>query len=152
MPDRFRLETVLKHRKHLEEKAQKAFSEACRKWEQARNALDVNVGHRQQYQQILKDKMHRQGNAAELLLYLRYLRRLDRDIKSQTGEVNGLETVKEEKYAQLLAAAKNRKVIDNFKERCREVETRKTLGQEQKQLNEAGVSRYHAHARQRDTT
>lgn len=146
----FRLATVLKHRKHLEDNAQKAFSEANRKWAQARDVLKSMVAEQHRYRQDLKTKMNGKGDAAEMLLYMRYLDRLDADVEMQTRLLNDLKNTKKEKHAELLAAVKNRKVIEKLKARCREMEMHQTRIQEQQQLNESAVSRYHARSHHKD--
>ncbi len=144
MAVRFKLESVLKHRKHLEENAHKDFSESHRKWDHACNTLAIMTGNRRQYQQELKTKMKADTAAGEMLLYHRYLGRLEKEIEVQKGLVEGLAVEKEEKRAQLLTALKNRKIIENLKERFFESEANKANAQEKKQIDEAAVSRHQA--------
>ncbi len=142
MADRFKLESVLRHRKHLEENAHKVFSESHRKWDQARNALDVMTRNRRQYRRELKLKMTADTGAGELLLYHRYLGRLEKEIAAQNGLVEDLSAEKEEKRAQLLVALKNRKMIEKLKDRYLESEAHKAKTQEQKRLDESAVNRH----------
>ena len=142
MAERFKLETVLKHRKHLEEIAHKVFGEASRKWDQARNALDVMTRNRLKYQHELRYKMNTEAAAGELLLYHRYLDRLQNEIEAQNGLVEDLAAEKEEKRAQLLVALKNRKMIEKLKDRYLASAAHKAKAEEQKRLDESAVNRH----------
>ena len=142
MAERFKLETVLKHRKHLEEIAHKVFGEASRKWNDARKTLDSMTRNRLKYQHELRHKMNAEAVAGELLLYHRYLDRLQNEIEAQNDLVESLAVEREEKRAQLLVALKNRKIIEKLKERYREQEAQRAQRQEQKHLNEAALNRY----------
>jgi flagellar FliJ protein len=146
------MESVLRHRKHLEEAAQMAFAAALRRLTQARRALEDLIRNQQAYQQELKRKMQANARADELVRYHRYLGRLDREIGSQTDIVEALEVEKEEKRAALLAALKDRKVLEKLKAHYLETEARGQRAQEQKLMNEAAVNRYQNRNRQTDAT
>ena len=146
------MESVLRHRKHLEEAAQMAFAAALRRLNQARRALEDLIRNQQAYQQELKRKMQANARADELVRYHRYLGRLDREIGSQTDIVEALEVEKEEKRAALLAALKDRKVLEKLKAHYLETEARGQRAQEQKLMNEAAVNRYQNRNRQTDAT
>lgn len=152
MPPKFKLETVLKHRRHLEEGAQKEFSDALRQWEQARSALEVMARNHRQYQQELKNKMQSDAAAEEVLIYHRYIDRLEREIESQTTLIEDLERQKEKNRLQLLVALKNRKMLEKLKKRFFENEARKDFLNEQKLLNEVAVTCYRTHPRRDESS
>jgi flagellar FliJ protein len=142
MAPKFKLETVLKHRRHLEESAQKDFFEARCQWEQARSALDIMTRNQHQYRHELKDKMRSAAAAADVVLYQRYIGRLKMEIESQTMLVEDLDRQKEKKRLRLLVALKNRRMLEKLKKRFQETEARKDFQAEQKLLNEVAVTRY----------
>ena len=142
MADHFKLETVLRHRKHLEENAHKVFSQSRREWEQARNALNAMTHNQQQYRRELKNKMAGDTGAGELRLYHRYLGRLEEEIAAQNVLVEQLAGEKEEKRALLLVALKNRKMIEKLKERYLENAAHKAQAEERKRLDESAMNRY----------
>ena len=144
------MESVLRHRKHLEDAAQTAFAAALRRLTEARLALEELDRNRQQHQQELKRKMQTNARADEFVRYHRYLDRLDKEIESQAGIVEALEVEKEEKRAALLAALKDRKVLEKLKAHYQEIEVRNQRVQEQKLMNEAAVNRYQNRQRQTD--
>ncbi len=150
MAEPFKLESVLRHRKHLEEAAQAAFAASLRRWTQARRALEELIRNRQAYQQELKHKMQANARADILVCYHRYLSRLDKEIESQASTVEALAVAKEEKRTALLGALKERKVLEKLKAHYLETEARSERAQEQKQMNEAGVNRYQKRQRQTD--
>lgn len=152
MAEPFRMESVLRHRKHLEDAAQTAFAASLRQWVQARRTLEDLSRKRQQYQQELKRKMQANARADELVRYQRYLGRLDQEIESQAGIVEALEVEKEEKRAALLAALKDCKVLEKLKAHYLETEARDQRAQEQKLMNEAAVNRFQNRQRQSDAT
>ena len=152
MTQPFKMESVLRHRKHREEAAQMAFATALRQLTRARRALEDLIRSRQAHQQELKLKMQANARADELVRYHRYLDRLDREIESQAGIVEALEAEKEEKRAALLAALKDRKVLEKLKAHYLETEARDQRAQEQKRMNEAAVNRYQNRRRQADAT
>ncbi len=142
MAERFKLESVLRHRKHLEEIAQKVFSESRRKWDRARGALEAMTRNRRQYRRELKIKMAAATGTGELLLYHRYLGRLEKEIAAQNALVEVLATEKEEKRTQLLVALKNRKMIEKLKDRQMQEAAHQAQTQEQKHLDESAVNRH----------
>ena len=142
MAPRFKLEPVLKHRQHLEDLAQTAFSDASRRWEEARQVLDGMRANRFNYECELNSKMNAAIMADELLRYQRYLGRLDQEIEAQTALLDNLAVEREAKREQLKAALQNRKVIEKLKERFLERTTRQGLAQEQKILDEAALHRF----------
>ena len=146
MAKRFKLESVLNHRKHLEDSAQINFAESSRRWDQARRVLEDLRQNRSQYERELKIKMGAEATADELQRYHHYLGRLDREIEAQRGRVENLAAEREDKRAQLMEALQNRKVIEKLKARFLESEARRGQVQEQKHLNEAALHRFQGKA------
>ena len=148
MAERFKMEGVLRHRKHLEEEAQAAFATSLRQWTQARRALEELLRKRKQYRRELKLKIQGQATADELILYHRYLDRLGKEIESQISIVEDMAIAKEEKRAQLVTALRDRKVLEKLKEQHQDAAARLRRAQEQKLINEAAVNRYQRQQRQ----
>ena len=142
MAERFKMEGVLRHRKHLEEEAQAAFAASLRQWTQARRALEELIRKRKQYRRELKHKIQGQATADELILYHRYLDRLGKEIESQIGIVEDMAIAKEEKRSQLVAALRDRKVLEKLKAQHQEAAARRRRAKEQDLINEAAVNRY----------
>ena len=142
MAERFKMEGVLRHRQHLEEEAQAAFAASLRQWTQARRALEELIRKQKQYRRALKHKLQDHATADELVLYHRYLDRLGKEIESQIGIVEATAIAKEEKRTELVAALRDRKVLEKLKAHHLEAEARHRRAQEQNLINEAAVNRY----------
>jgi flagellar FliJ protein len=138
----FRLESVLNHRRYKEETARKVFADAVRELSRQQRRLAAMETTRTQYQRALRRKQENGGTVAEILLYTRYLTRLDAEIRSQQKIIATKARDKEKKRQALMTTLKDRKVIEKLKEHYQsdlEAEERRA---EQKLLNEAAISRY----------
>jgi flagellar FliJ protein len=138
----FKLEAVLTHRQHQEESARKVFADAARELSRARQALADMEKVRAQYRRAMRLKQDSNGSAMELILYTRYLARLDREIGDQKHTVQTLATDKEKKRKVLMKALQDRKVIEKLKERYFADEDKKERDMEQKLINDVAISRY----------
>jgi flagellar FliJ protein len=138
----FKLEAVLTHRQHQEESARKVFADAARELSVARQAMADMEKVRTQYRRAMRLKQDHNGSAMELVLYTRYLARLDKEIDEQRHAVQALATDKEKKRKALMTALKDRKVIEKLKERYLTVEEKKERDMEQKLTNDVAISRY----------
>ena len=149
MEQEFRLEAVLRHREHLEQNAQQAFSRAQGEWRDAKRTLDDLLHYREQYRRELATKLQRNFQAEEVIRYNRYLERLKSEVQQQLvtaslGMATQLAEAKERQRRLLVAAVKNRKIIENLKSRHMENRARLTREREQKLLGEASLTRHRA--------
>ncbi len=148
MAERFKMEGVLRHRKHREEEAQAAFAASLRQWTQARRALEELIRKQKLYRRALKQKIQDHATADEFVLYHRYLDRLGKEIESQIANVEAMAIAKEEKRSQLVTALRDRKVLEKLKEHHLEAAARHRRAHEQNLINEAAVNRYQRKQRQ----
>lgn len=138
----FKLEAVLNHRQHLEESARKIFADAARELRQAERILSNMEKRHAQYRQAMRLKQENSDSAMELILYSRYLTRLDVEIHEQKKIIDTLVNDKEDKRCALMVTLKDRKAIEKLKERhIAEVE-KNARDSEQKLLNDVAISRY----------
>jgi flagellar FliJ protein len=144
MEQEFRLEAVLRHREHLEQNAQQAFSRAQGEWRDAKRTLDDLLHCREQYRRELATKLQRNFQAEEVIRYNRYLERLKSEVQQQRVHITQLAEAKERQRRLLVAAVKNRKIIENLKSRHMENRARLTREREQKLLGEASLTRHRA--------
>jgi len=140
--NRFKLEAVLNHRRHCEDVVHKRYADALQLLRKQQDQLaEMEMKHRE-YRQILRHKLSRGDDATEILMYTRYLERLDNEIRVQQKVVQAHLKEKEAQRRSLMAAVKDRKVIEKLKEHHQnqlEIEAR---GREQKLLNEVAITRY----------
>jgi flagellar protein FliJ len=138
----FKLEAVLTHRQHQEESARKIFADAARALSCARQTLTDMETVCTQYRRAMRLKQDSNGSAMELILYTRYLARLAAEIDEQQHTIETLAEDKEKKRRTLMAALKDRKMIDKLKERYLADEEKKERDMEQKMVNDVAISRY----------
>jgi len=138
----FKFEAVLNQRQYREETARKIFADAARALNCAQATLSAMEDQRAQCRQVLRRKQHNGGKAMEIILYSRYLGRLEAEIQDQEKSVADLSIEKEDKRQELMATLKDRKVIEKLKERHLAEQEQEERETEQKMLNDAAISRY----------
>ena len=142
MTGKFKLEAVLNHRRHREETARKRYADAVRELRQQEERLARMEMMRREYRQVLRHKQRNGDAAAEILLYTRYLTRLDSEVHVQGKVVREHMKEKETQRQALMVTLKDRKVIEKLKEHHlsqMEIEERAT---EQKFLSDVAIARY----------
>lgn len=138
----FKLEAVLNQRKHREESARKIFADGARALRQAQLTLSDMENTRSQYRRSLRLKQENSDSAMELILYTRYLSRLESEIHEQQQVIDALARDKEDKRVALMTTLKDRKIIEKLKERYLSAAAKKERDYEQKLLNDVAISRY----------
>lgn len=144
----FKLEVVLNHRQHREEAARKRYADAVRRLRQQQDHLAAMHVTRQMYRQDLRRQQLSGEAAAEILLYMHYLTRLDTEIQAQEKVVQTYRREKEKQRQTLMAALKDRKVIEKLKEHHLSQLEAEERGREQKLLNDVAITRYQRNARE----
>lgn len=138
----FKFEAVLNHRQHLEETARKIFADAIRELRQAESVLSHMENKQAQYRHAMRLKQDNSDSAMELILYSRYLTRLDVEIHEQKEIIDTLVNDKEDKRRALMITLKDRKAIEKLKERHVADAEKSARDSEQKLLNDVAISRY----------
>ena len=138
----FKLEAVLNHRRHREETARRVFADAVRELRRQEGMLAEMEKTRRHYQQALRARRKDGGAAVEILLYSRYLKRLDAEIDTQLTMVRTLRQDRAKKRLALMATLKDRKVMEKLKEHHLSQVNKEERDMEQKLLNDAAISRY----------
>ena len=138
----FKLEAVLKHRQYKEESARKNFAEAVRELKRQQGTLAAMRATYEQYCQALRVRQDSGGSANSILLYARYLARLDSEIHAHQKIVATLARDTESKRQALMASLKDRKIIEKLKERHFFELDREERQAEQKLLSDVAISRH----------
>ena len=138
----FKFEAVLNHRQHLEDSARRVFADAVREWKQAQSRLSAALDKHARYQRAIRMKQINNGSAREIILYYRYLSRLDSEIDILQAEADELGQKKEDKRQELMVTLKDRKVIEKLKEHFVANQDKTERAQEQKLMGEVAISRY----------
>ncbi len=142
----FKLETVLQHRRRIEEDCQRKLAAALADLAIEKRGLAGIEKSRDQGREEFQQKLKSNMTASEMLLYRRYLERLAFDIADQKRLVAAAAQLFEKRRTELVAALKKRKVLDKLKEKQMTAAAKKGLKQERDFMNEMAVIR---HARPR---
>jgi flagellar FliJ protein len=142
----FKLETVLQHRRRIEEDCQRKLAAALAELAEEKRGLAGIEASRERDQEEFQRKLKCDMSASEMLLIQRYFDKQAFDIADQKRKVAAAAQHFEKRRTELVAALKKRKVLDKLKEKQMTAAAKKGLKQEQEFMNEMAVTR---HARTR---
>jgi flagellar FliJ protein len=136
----FSLEPVLGQRRRVEEEKQQIVAARKRAADQAENELSRLNDEFRASSDALRQK-HRELDADSLRLHYAHLQFLDRTIVSQIQIVAERRVALDKARADLLAAAKERKVVEKLKDRRREAHVAEEARIEQNELDDGNARR-----------
>jgi flagellar protein FliJ len=137
----FTLAPVLEHRKKIEDEKQQVLAERRR----AADAAEAELARLNGDFRDSSDKLrsgHAHLDAEELRLHYGHLQFLDRLITAQIRVVAERRVALDRARVDLLAASKERKVVEKLKERRYEAYVSETLRIEQNELDDGNARRY----------
>lgn len=139
---RFNLESVLKHRRLVEESLQKDLAilkiSLIDENERLITYEDSRVKLLEELQQIQK----KGTTTSDVLLYLPFIEQVSKDIDRQKERVLKLEKQVEQNRKDLLEATKKKKALQKLKEKAFKAYNQKLIKNEQDFLNEVSVSQF----------
>lgn len=138
---RFPLQPVLDQRERFEEQKQLVVANRRRTLDEAEAELDRLNGEFRAHSDALRSS-HRDLDAEELRIHYAHLQYLDRVILSQIRVVAERRVMLDRARADLLAASRDRKVVEKLKERRREAFVTEELRLEQIELDDANARRH----------
>jgi len=136
----FSLQAVLELRERVEEEKQQVLGQRQRELQAAQEELARLNSEFRRHSGILRDD-HKSLASDELRAYYAHLEFLDRSITIQHGVVSQRRTAVERARADVIAAAKERKVIEKLKDRRFEEHRALEAAFEQKELDDANNRR-----------
>lgn len=139
---RFNLQVLLDYRKRIEEGFQIELSLIQRELENARQALLSSQQEKTHYEEELAEREAREVNLQESILYRDYLRGIRKKIQEQRDRVATIKIEFDKKQEELLAATKNRKVLEKVKEKHAKEFMEELQKQERAFVDEVGIRRY----------
>ncbi len=137
----FKLEPLLNYKKRLEEVAQQALAKKIAELAAARQAMERLQAARQEY---LREIMKTRGQgipAPQYLLYVDYLKTLERKIERQVEEIQGLDQAVAVARQKLLQVSREKKTIEKVRERDFRAFMQEAARLEQKQNDELVILR-----------
>lgn len=141
---RFRLETVLRYRRIMEDNRKRDLADALnalRNEEETYTAIEREIGEQDERTAAIKSGPVR---SRDLAGHANYARFLDRRKKAQATQVRNAETVVEGKREELTEAMKGRKILDRLKERGREVHEQEAAKEEQRIVDDLVIQRFNS--------
>ena len=142
---RFRLETLLRRRKQIEDRRQTELSAQRVEFDQANRALQRIESLRTKIRGELKNRLTLRTTVADLIAFNTYLHRLTEDVDKQKQEVAAAQQKVDEKRDLLVDAAKNRKILDKLKEKQSLAHMQRSMRNEQNFMNEIAGNRHLRH-------
>ena len=134
----FTLQPVLDYRKRIEDQKQQTMATRQRAWEEARRELDRLNDEFRANSRELRER-HREFDVEELRLRYAHLQFLDRTIDAQIKVLAERQVALDRARKDLIAASKNRKVVDKLKERRKLAFTAEELRVEQIELDDGNA-------------
>ena len=134
----FALQPVLEHRKRVEDKNQQTMALRQRAWDDAKRELDRLHDEFRSHARELRER-HGEFDVDELRMRYAHLQFLDRTIDSQIKVLAERQVALERARRDLVAASKDRKVVDKLKERRRSAHTAEELRVEQIELDDGNA-------------
>ena len=139
----FALQPVLDHRERIEDEKQQAVAVRQRAVDESERELGRLNDQFRAHTVELRAR-HRELNSGELQLHYAHLQFLDRSIVAQIHVVAERRVLLDRARTELLAASKDRKVVEKLKDRRREAHMLEAMRHEQNELDDANAR---AHSR-----
>jgi flagellar FliJ protein len=133
---------LLDYRKRIEEGLQIELSLIQRELENARQALLSSQQEKTHYEEELAERESREVNLHESILYRDYLRGIRKKIEEQRERVATIKIKFDKKQEELLAATKNRKVLEKVKEKHAREFMQELQKKERAFVDEVGIRRF----------
>lgn len=146
---RFNLQQILNFRRQNEESKEFELAQANRVLQQEEDRLAFFTDRRDLYQQELLDRQKEGVSPAELALYTAYMAFLKEKIEWQMEAVATARKQVEEKKEELLAARKDRKILDRLRSKKYEAYLADSRKDEMKHLDEVALERFQVSSRGR---
>ena len=139
---KFKLESLLQHRKYIEEIFQCELADTLQALVEKRKSLGRMKADRDRIQNDLHQKLKNGIDAAEMLHFHEYLNSLALDMTAQKARVAEAEKNLEQKRKELVEAVKNRKIMDKLKDKQLAAEVDRLQKNEQNFMNDVAISRH----------
>ena len=113
---RFKLQALLNHRRHQEEVSQNELADAQRQLSATQEHLRRLRNDKHANVLVLQDMQKEHHTTTNILIYLKYIDLLSREIEVQREQVGKASRDVRQKRADLIAVVKKRKTLEKLKE------------------------------------
>lgn len=139
---KFKLQSVLEYRLNIEEKILNEFSELKRQLEAQKAILIALISEREGLISDLREMQHTTMKADDIADILGYIERLREKEKEQKNLIHQAKEKAEQKRKELVEAVKNRKVMENLRDKHAEEYLKNLNEAEQKNSDEMSVLKF----------
>ena len=137
---KFRLESLLKVKEHLERERQKEHAEARERVARQRDRLSGLDAQRQTTVRQQRERLTGDISVADLLVCSRYLVKLKSSTMEGTEILRGLEAEADQSRDRLIDASRQKKIYDKLRERQREKYLEELKRLENKEIDEIATN------------
>jgi len=138
----FKLETLLRHRRSLEEKERESLARIHARLENENRHLQELQSKHSQVRRELERQQLRQYDSREVGWYCTFMRRLDSEMEQSAARIQGLKRELQEQLARWVERSRDKKVLENLKEKREREHLIAEDRLEQKIVDEIVVTRF----------
>ncbi len=139
---KFKLQSVLEYRLNVEEKILNEFSDTKRHLEEQKAVLKALINERENLMDDLRSMQRAPMKADDIAAILGYVDNLREREKVQKNIIHQAKEVVEQKRKELVEAVKNRKVMENLRDKHAEEYLKNLNETEQKNSDEMSVLKF----------
>ncbi len=139
---KFNLQSLLNHRKHIEENLDKELGQIKRTVNREKRRLESIANEKMNCQQKLQKKQGDGKKINEIILCFNYLDKLSKDFDKQTRCLQDVEKEYDIKRSELIEAMKKRKTLDRLKEKEMKAFNYSQMKVEQDMMNEVAANQF----------
>jgi flagellar protein FliJ len=139
---RFKLQTLLHHRRHQEEMVQKELAELQQKLAAEQEKLRIEKRDKRLNLLELRKKQRNSSTVTEILLFLNYIEQLSKNIEIQALRVQKVKKTVIQKRNELILIMKKRKTVEKLREKQWQGYRQKLAKTERTLMDEVAAGRY----------
>jgi flagellar FliJ protein len=139
---KFSLQSLLNHRKHIEENLDKELSLVKRTMNVEKRRLERIIQEKIKCQHRVQKKQSSGKKINEIILCFNYLDKLSKDIAMQTSRLKDVKKEYQIKRGELIEAMKKRKTLDRLKEKEMKEFNCSQMKVEQEIINEVAANQF----------
>lgn len=148
---KFDLQPVLDFRLSLEEKSLVAYSEQQRCVESELRVLEGLKSRKTVLMEEFAAKQDKGMSASDIAMYISYIRQMITRVQNQQAVVKKEEALLEERRLALVESVRNRKVMENLKEKKIREHKAEILEKERKEMDEYGIVKFQSGVEDEET-
>ena len=138
----YRLETLLKYRKTLEDQGKRALAEANRRYLEETGRIAGLKGKKAEMMGMIAQMAISNPDAGMMMIYDGYLNGYETDLKNEMAKADQAHMLMEMELQKLVEAMKKRRILDHHKEKLKERHEAEESRKERIQADETALMRF----------